>query len=199
MLRRRHHRRRRHHHRHRQHRSHRPLPSQVPSCRWQARLCVLGNLGQQYLRHRPPLPHPPQPSVAATARRTFCRLRCSCCAAGVTKARQKQYLEGKVAPAGSRRPRARYVTSSQVKAAAGHRDDDATAARAVASAGVIEWGEGGSFDALKLALSTSPVLRTFDPTRRAVLTTDASGVAVAAILTQPDDEGFQHPVAYESR
>jgi hypothetical protein len=32
-----------------------------------------------------------------------------------------------------------------------------------------------------------------------VLTTDASNVAVAAILTQPDDEGHQHPVAYESR
>ena len=46
-----------------------------------------------------------------------------------------------------------------------------------------------SFDALKLALSTAPVLRTFDPQRRAVLTTDASGLAVAAILTQPDDEG----------
>ena len=56
-----------------------------------------------------------------------------------------------------------------------------------------------SFDALKLALSSAPVLRTFDPTRRAVLTTDASNVAVAAILTQPDDEGHQHPVAYESR
>jgi hypothetical protein len=56
-----------------------------------------------------------------------------------------------------------------------------------------------SFDALKRALSTSPVLRTFDPHRRAVLTTDASGVAVAAILTQPDDDGQQHQVAYESR
>ena len=56
-----------------------------------------------------------------------------------------------------------------------------------------------SFDALKLALSSAPVLRTFDPSRRAVLTTDASGIAVAAILTQPDDEGLQHPVAYESR
>jgi hypothetical protein len=56
-----------------------------------------------------------------------------------------------------------------------------------------------SFDALKLALSTLPVLRSFDPSRRAVLTTDASGLAVAAILTQPDDEGQQHPVAYESR
>ena len=56
-----------------------------------------------------------------------------------------------------------------------------------------------SFDALKLALSSAPVLRTFDPARRAVLTTDASNIAVAAILTQPDDEGRQHPVAYESR
>ena len=56
-----------------------------------------------------------------------------------------------------------------------------------------------SFDALKRALSTAPVLRTFDPQRRAVLTTDASGMAVAAILTQPDDDGHQHPVAYESR
>jgi hypothetical protein len=33
----------------------------------------------------------------------------------------------------------------------------------------------------------------------AVLSTDASEVAVAAILTQPDDEGRQHPVAYKSR
>ena len=32
-----------------------------------------------------------------------------------------------------------------------------------------------------------------------MLTTDASNIAVAAILTQPDDEGQQHPVAYESR
>ena len=58
-----------------------------------------------------------------------------------------------------------------------------------------------SFDALKLALSSAPVLRTFDPARRAVLTTDASNVAVAAILTQPDEDGRQPPqaVAYESR
>ena len=46
-----------------------------------------------------------------------------------------------------------------------------------------------SFEALKQALSSAPVLRTFDPRRRAVLMTDASGLAVAAILTQPDDEG----------
>ena len=58
-----------------------------------------------------------------------------------------------------------------------------------------------SFDALKLALSSARVLRTFDPARGAVQTTDASNlnIAIAAILTQPDDEGHQHPVAYESR
>ena len=50
-----------------------------------------------------------------------------------------------------------------------------------------------SFEALKQALSQAPVLRTFDPRRRAVLTTDARGLAVAAILTQPDDEGHQLP------
>ena len=47
--------------------------------------------------------------------------------------------------------------------------------------------------------STAPVLRTFDPARRSVLTTDASGIAVAAILTQLDDAGHQHPIANESR
>jgi hypothetical protein len=44
-------------------------------------------------------------------------------------------------------------------------------------------------DVLKLALSSAPVLRTFDLARRAVLTTGACIVAVSAILTQPDDEG----------
>jgi hypothetical protein len=41
-----------------------------------------------------------------------------------------------------------------------------------------------TFDTLKQARFTSPVLRTFDPNHRAVLTTDPSWVAVAAILTQ---------------
>ena len=52
---------------------------------------------------------------------------------------------------------------------------------------------------LKLALSSAPLLRTFDLARCAVLITDASNVAVAVILTQADDEGRQHPasVAYQ--
>ena len=58
-----------------------------------------------------------------------------------------------------------------------------------------------SLDSLMLALSSVPVLRTFDPASFAVLTTDAStvDVAVTLTLTQPDKAGQQHPVAYESR
>ena len=55
--------------------------------------------------------------------------------------------------------------------------------------------EKGTLTKLSLSsdgrLTTAPVLRTFDPARRAVLTTDASEVAVAAVLTQPDDDGHQ--------
>ena len=63
------------------------------------------------------------------------------------------------------------------------------------------WGaaEQTSFDLLKQGLTTAPVLRTFDSSRRSVVTTDASEVAISAILTQPDDDGHHHPVAYESR
>jgi transposase InsO family protein len=64
-----------------------------------------------------------------------------------------------------------------------------------------QWGaeEQRSFDRLKHCLTTAPVLRTFDSRRRSVLTTDASEVALSAVLTQPDDDGHHHPVAYESR
>ena len=63
------------------------------------------------------------------------------------------------------------------------------------------WGptEEQSFECLKMCLTTAPVLRTFDPRRRSVLTTDASEVEISAVLTQPDDDGVHHPVAYESR
>ena len=55
-----------------------------------------------------------------------------------------------------------------------------------------------SFDALKLALSLVLLVCTFYPARRAVLTTDAN-IAIAAILTEPGEEGHQHPVVYKSR
>ena len=63
------------------------------------------------------------------------------------------------------------------------------------------WGdaEQQSFDALKAALTSAPVLRVWDPARPTRLLTDASELAVAAILEQPDDAGVFHPVAFESR
>ena len=56
-----------------------------------------------------------------------------------------------------------------------------------------------SFEALKQALSLAQVLRTFDP--RVVLTTDTISLSGCqpATLTQPDDEGHQHPAAYARR
>ena len=63
------------------------------------------------------------------------------------------------------------------------------------------WGpaEQQSFDALKAALTSAPVLRVWDPARPTRLLTDASELAVSAILEQPDDAGAFHPVAFESR
>ena len=63
------------------------------------------------------------------------------------------------------------------------------------------WGdaEQRSFDALKAALTSAPVLRVWDPARPTRLLTDASELAVSAILEQPDDAGEFHPVAFESR
>ena len=63
-----------------------------------------------------------------------------------------------------------------------------------------QWGvtEQQSFDLLKQCLTTAPVLCTFDSGRHSVVTTDASEVAISAALTQPDDDGYHHPVAYKS-
>ena len=65
----------------------------------------------------------------------------------------------------------------------------------------IAWSPAAqaNFAAPNLALFSVQVLRTLEQHRRAALTTDSSGVAVAAILKQPDDEpeGLLHQVAYE--
>jgi len=63
------------------------------------------------------------------------------------------------------------------------------------------WGaeEQRSFDALKAALTSAPVLRVWDPARPTRLLTDASELAISAILEQPDDTGVFHHVAFESR
>ncbi len=44
---------------------------------------------------------------------------------------------------------------------------------------------------------SAPVLRVWDPARPTRLFTDASELAVSAILEQPNDAGEFHPIAFE--
>ncbi|GJP83868.1 hypothetical protein CLOP_g13969 [Closterium sp. NIES-67] len=62
------------------------------------------------------------------------------------------------------------------------------------------WGEKqqAAFDQLKIALTSSPVLRISDPNRPYEVVTDASDIAIGAVLLQDFGDGLQ-PVAYESR
>ena len=65
----------------------------------------------------------------------------------------------------------------------------------------FQWGpaEAEAFDRLRAALTTAPVLQLWTPGRRTRLITDASELAVSAILEQADSSGTFRPVAYESR
>src|SRR5712675_2163717 len=56
-----------------------------------------------------------------------------------------------------------------------------------------------AFNMLKHAFTTAPVLRRFDHDRDIVVETDASDFVSAAVLSQYDDGGILHPVAYFSK
>ena len=56
-----------------------------------------------------------------------------------------------------------------------------------------------SFSTLKMLLCSTPVLRSPDFEKQFVLQTDASDCGIGAVLTQHDDAGIEHPVAYYSR
>jgi len=56
-----------------------------------------------------------------------------------------------------------------------------------------------AFSQLKQAFTTAPVLAHFQPDRPSTIETDASDFAIAAVLSQPDDTGVLHPVAFHSR
>ena len=56
-----------------------------------------------------------------------------------------------------------------------------------------------TFVTLKKLLCSPPVLRSPDFTKPFVLQTDASDIAVGAVLSQQDESGHDHPVAYFSR
>ena len=62
-----------------------------------------------------------------------------------------------------------------------------------------EKSEEESFQALKHALSTAPVISHPDTNQLFIVTTDASKVGLGGELAQVDSEGQIHPVAYFSR
>lgn len=55
-----------------------------------------------------------------------------------------------------------------------------------------------SFDLLKEKLTSAPILRSYDSTARTILETDASGYAIAAIISQLHEQKL-HPIAFHSR
>jgi hypothetical protein len=56
-----------------------------------------------------------------------------------------------------------------------------------------------AFETLREAFTRAPLLMHYDPAKRCRVDTDASGVALAAILSQQDAAGNWHPVAFWSR
>ncbi|KAH0604507.1 uncharacterized protein H6S33_006884 [Morchella sextelata] len=56
-----------------------------------------------------------------------------------------------------------------------------------------------AFQTLKKMFTTAPILAHFNPDRRIVIETDASDYVSAGILSQHDDEGILHPVAFFSK
>ena len=56
-----------------------------------------------------------------------------------------------------------------------------------------------AFQALKKAFTTAPILHHFDPERALIVETDATDYVSAGILSQHDNEGRLHPVAFFSK
>jgi hypothetical protein len=65
----------------------------------------------------------------------------------------------------------------------------------------FEWTSESTraFESLKAAFTSAPILVHFDPQREAYLETDASDYAIGSILSQTDENGLLHPVAFDSR
>ena len=63
------------------------------------------------------------------------------------------------------------------------------------------WSEAcqKAFDELKQAVSSAPILRHFDRSREAILETDSSDYVNGGVLSQYDDDGVLHPVAFYSK
>jgi hypothetical protein len=65
----------------------------------------------------------------------------------------------------------------------------------------FQWSQQADqpFRNLKQAFTSAPILRHFNPTKESIVETDASDYVSAAVLSQCDDEGIVHPVAFFSK
>lgn len=65
----------------------------------------------------------------------------------------------------------------------------------------FEWGQQcqEAFDQLKHAFTSAPILKHFDHTKPVLVETDASDYVSAGVLSQRDDDGVLHPVAFYSK
>jgi hypothetical protein len=65
----------------------------------------------------------------------------------------------------------------------------------------FEWLEDQqmAFEEMVLTFTTAPTLRHFDHSREVIIETDASDYVSAGVLSQRDDEGVLHPVAFFSK
>ena len=65
----------------------------------------------------------------------------------------------------------------------------------------VNWSEecNRSFASLKDRLCTEPILRSPDFDRQFILQTDASDRGIGAVLSQTDEDGVEHPIAFYSR
>ena len=66
---------------------------------------------------------------------------------------------------------------------------------------VFEWGEKQqqAFKKLQQAFITEPVLVMYNPEKPLTMETDASDKALGACISQPDEHGILHPIAFHSR
>ncbi|XP_071490086.1 uncharacterized protein [Diadema antillarum] len=66
---------------------------------------------------------------------------------------------------------------------------------------LVRWNNecGQAFESLKKSLACSPVLKNPDFSKEFIVQVDASERGIGAVLSQRDDEGDDHPVAYISR
>jgi len=64
-----------------------------------------------------------------------------------------------------------------------------------------EWNDEveRAFEELKQRFTSAPILAHFDAQKPVIIETDASDFAIGAVLSQRDNEGRLHPVAFHSR